>query len=137
MVKIRWRHTVTWVATALSLGLSMYPNCEISLTQLPVSQTQAQGFSIPHHDPVTGFSFAEYTLSWALKTDSTPYPWVTYRVAVPKTTNGSSYDMVLQAVAPKNVAWIGFSWGGHMDDSPLVVAWWYNNNVKLHGRWEE
>ncbi|KAF2191561.1 iron reductase domain protein [Zopfia rhizophila CBS 207.26] len=54
---------------------------------------------------------------------------VTYRVALPLTSNSS--DAILQVIVPNKFAWCGLAWGGHMTNNPLSVHWNTNATTGL------
>ncbi|TLD30888.1 hypothetical protein PspLS_02685 [Pyricularia sp. CBS 133598] len=49
---------------------------------------------------------------------------IAFRVAIPDTaTQGTSFDVLLQIVAPKTVGWAGIAWTGRMVNNPLTIAY--------------
>ncbi|KAJ4361228.1 hypothetical protein N0V85_009426 [Neurospora sp. IMI 360204] len=65
-------------------------------------------------DADTGLTFASYTNDRS----------IIFRVAIPDVIPSDLiYDTVLQIVAPIDVGWAGFAWGGHMTYNPLGIAW--------------
>ena len=49
---------------------------------------------------------------------------IDYRVAIPEEIpEDLVYDTILQIVAPLDVGWAGWAWGGHMTYNPLGIAW--------------
>lgn len=63
---------------------------------------------------MTGLNFASY------HTDR----GVTFRVAIPDTIPADNvFDTVLQVIAPHDIGWAGFAWGGTMTYNPLAIAW--------------
>ncbi|OAA66423.1 Cellobiose dehydrogenase, cytochrome [Niveomyces insectorum RCEF 264] len=82
-----------------------------------------------YHDPQTGFTFAECTLQYQIGRS------LVFRVAVPKNVQSlTSYDAVLQVVAPSSAGWVGFAWGGRMIGDPLTVAWSSGSSVVVSSR---
>jgi len=77
-------------------------------------------------DPETGLTFASYTSDRG----------ITFRVAIPDPIpEDKVYDTVLQIVAPHDLGWAGWAWGGHMTYNPLAVVWANGtNNVVLSSR---
>jgi hypothetical protein len=61
---------------------------------------------------------------------------ITFRVAIPDPIpEDKVYDTVLQIVAPHDLGWAGWAWGGHMTYNPLAVVWANGtNNVVLSSR---
>ncbi|KAL1838928.1 hypothetical protein VTJ49DRAFT_2059 [Mycothermus thermophilus] len=60
------------------------------------------------------------------------------RVAVPEgVSSGSTFDTVLQIVAPVTLGWAGFAWGGGMTRNPLTVVWPNGEGVTVSSRWSE
>ncbi len=58
-----------------------------------------------------------------------------FRVAVPTQVQSlTSYDAVLQVVAPIEAGWVGFAWGGRMIGDPLAVAWTSGSSVVVSSR---
>lgn len=69
-------------------------------------------------DPETGFTFSEYVGLYALGRS------LTLRTAIPSSAApNTAYDAVLQVIAPLEVGWAGFAWGGTMIYNPLTVGW--------------
>jgi hypothetical protein len=79
-----------------------------------------------YDDPETGLTFSSYTSDRG----------IIYRIAIPDTIpEPKVYDTVLQIVAPTDVGWAGWAWGGHMTYNPLAVAWANGtSNVVLSSR---
>ncbi len=77
-------------------------------------------------DQETGLTFASYTSDRG----------ITFRVAIPDVIpDNKVFDTVLQIVAPKDLGWAGWAWGGHMTYNPLAVVWANGtNNVVLSSR---
>jgi hypothetical protein len=82
--------------------------------------------SHPYEDAATGLKFASYASDRG----------VIYRVAIPAIIPASAeFDTVLQVVAPINVGWAGFAWGGTMTYNPLAIMWANGtNNVVVSSR---
>ncbi|KAK3693435.1 hypothetical protein B0T22DRAFT_40396 [Podospora appendiculata] len=57
-----------------------------------------------------------------------------FRIAIPDVTS-TSFDTLLQIVAPVSLGWAGFSWGGGMTLNPLTVAWPNGNKATVSSRW--
>lgn len=96
-----------------------------------LSRTVAAAANAIYQDPDTGLVFSS---NYALyKVDK----GITYRVAIPENVQTyTSYDAVVQVVAPNDVGWVGIAWAGSMPRNPLLVAWRNNNNqVVLSSRW--
>ena len=51
-----------------------------------------------------------------------------------KVAADASYDAVLQIVAPINIGWNGFAWGGSMTYNPLTITWVNGQNVMISSR---
>ncbi|EAA31321.2 iron reductase domain protein [Neurospora crassa] len=76
-------------------------------------------------DADTGLTFASYTSDRS----------IIFRVAIPDVIPADLiYDTVLQIVAPIDVGWAGFAWGGHMTYNPLGIAWTNDKEVVLSPR---
>ena len=58
---------------------------------------------------------------------------VTFRIAIPAGAE-EGFPAALQIVAPSEVGWVGFSWGGAMTNCPLSVAWKNGEDVTLSPR---
>ncbi|KAK3335256.1 hypothetical protein B0T19DRAFT_470556 [Cercophora scortea] len=68
-----------------------------------------------------------------LEVSTTPlYP--IFRIAIPDVTS-TTFDTLLQIVAPVSLGWAGFSWGGGMTLNPLTVAWPNGNKATVSSRW--
>lgn len=96
-----------------------------------LSRTVAAAANAIYQDPDTGLVFSS---NYALyKVDK----GITYRVAIPENVQTyTSYDAVVQVVAPNDVGWVGIAWAGSMPRNPLLVAWRNSNNqVVLSSRW--
>jgi hypothetical protein len=48
---------------------------------------------------------------------------------------GQPYDIVLQAVVPNSLGWIGLAWGGSMVRNPLTVAYPNGQKPTVSSRW--
>lgn len=90
------------------------------------AKRQFEPDSQPYVDSDTGLKFASYSSERG----------VTYRVAIPETIPADNvFDTVLQIVAPHEVGWAGFAWGGTMTYNPLAIAWANGtSNVVLSSR---
>jgi len=65
-------------------------------------------------DEDTGLTFASYRSDRGID----------YRVAIPEEIpEDLVYDTILQIVAPLDVGWAGWAWGGHMTYNPLGISW--------------
>ncbi|RDL31382.1 CBD9-like protein [Venustampulla echinocandica] len=83
-----------------------------------------------YKDAETGFTFSQYNAQYTIGRS------ITYRIAVPSPVPANSaYDVVLQVVAPNEVAWAGLAWGGSMIANPLTVAWSNSPNVVVSSRY--
>jgi len=81
---------------------------------LGLARRQFDADSSVFEDSETGLTFASYT------SDRN----ITFRVAIPDPVpDDKIFDTVLQVVAPKDVGWAGWAWGGSMTYNPLAVAW--------------
>ncbi|KAI9170920.1 Cellobiose dehydrogenase [Paramyrothecium foliicola] len=58
---------------------------------------------------------------------------IRYRVAVPANAV-APFDVALQIVAPTDIGWAGFAWGGEMVNNPLTVAWPNSDSVIVTSR---
>lgn len=58
---------------------------------------------------------------------------VTYRLAIPAAAE-EGFRTALQIVAPVNVGWAGFSFGGSMIEVPLALAWGSGEDVVASSR---
>ncbi|KAH9883458.1 putative iron reductase domain protein [Xylariomycetidae sp. FL2044] len=75
----------------------------------------AQTDTTPFTDEETGITFQSTTI---------PDAGITYRLALPSTATGdSAYDVILQIVAPIELGWAAWAWGGTMTYNPLTVVW--------------
>ncbi|OTA96243.1 putative iron reductase domain protein [Hypoxylon sp. CO27-5] len=93
----------------------------IGLTGSVLAQTD----TTPFVDADTGITFQSYT-----STDG-----ITYRLALPAEASGdASYDVILQIVAPVELGWAGWAWGGAMTYNPLTVVWKNGNSVQFSSR---
>ncbi|KAI1333612.1 actin-domain-containing protein [Xylariaceae sp. FL0016] len=60
---------------------------------------------------------------------------ITYRLALPGNATGDkAYDVILQVVAPNELGWVGWAWGGMMTYNPLTVVWKNGNSVEFSSR---
>ncbi|GAB1316189.1 Cellobiose dehydrogenase cytochrome domain-containing protein [Madurella fahalii] len=93
---------------------------------LGLARRQFDPDSSVYEDAETGLTFASYTSDRG----------ITYRVAIPDPVpEDKIFDTVLQVVAPIDVGWAGWAWGGHMTYNPLAVVWANGtNNVVLSSR---
>ncbi|KAK3303109.1 uncharacterized protein B0T15DRAFT_263669 [Chaetomium strumarium] len=93
---------------------------------LGLARRQFDADSSVYEDPETGLTFSSYTSDRG----------IIYRIAIPDyIPEPKVYDTVLQIVAPTDVGWAGWAWGGHMTYNPLAVAWANGtNNVVLSSR---
>jgi hypothetical protein len=83
-----------------------------------------------YHDAETGFTFSQYNAQYSLDHS------IAFRIAVPSPVlANSTYDAVIQVVAPVDVGWAGLAWGGNMLSNPLSVSWANGNNVVLSSRY--
>lgn len=93
---------------------------------LGLARRQFEVDSTAFVDPETGLNFSSYYSDRG----------ITYRVAIPDPVPADKiYDTVLQIIAPTDVGWAGWAWGGHMTYNPLAVAWANGtSNVVLSSR---
>ncbi|KAJ8120890.1 hypothetical protein O1611_g10246 [Lasiodiplodia mahajangana] len=74
----------------------------------------AQSDSSEFVDAETGITFQSSTNSEG----------VTYRLALPAdATAEKPYDVIIQIVAPIEMGWVAWAWGGAMTYNPLTVVW--------------
>jgi hypothetical protein len=60
---------------------------------------------------------------------------ITYRLALPADASADKpYDVILQVVAPIELGWAGWAWGGAMTYNPLTVVWADGKNVVYSSR---
>lgn len=60
---------------------------------------------------------------------------ITYRLALPADASADKpYDVILQVVAPIELGWVGWAWGGSMTYNPLTVVWADGKNVVYSSR---
>ncbi|KAI0509763.1 actin-domain-containing protein [Xylaria bambusicola] len=79
-----------------------------------VTLVSAQADSGTFDDAETGITFQSFTN----EVD------VTYRLALPADASADKpYDVILQVVAPIEMGWVGWAWGGTMTYNPLTVVW--------------
>ncbi|KAI5860899.1 putative iron reductase domain protein [Durotheca rogersii] len=84
------------------------------------SPVLAQLDSTPFVDADTGITFQSYTSAEG----------ITYRLALPENaTDEAGYDVILQVVAPVELGWAGWAWGGAMVYNPLTIVWHDGNTV--------
>ncbi|KAI1637802.1 putative iron reductase domain protein [Biscogniauxia mediterranea] len=85
----------------------------------------AQTDTAPFEDADTGIMFQSSTIAEG----------VTYRLALPANASGNSaYDVILQVVAPIELGWVGWAWGGVMTYNPLTIVWADGENVVYSSR---
>ncbi|KAI1134660.1 actin-domain-containing protein [Hypoxylon sp. FL0543] len=85
----------------------------------------AQTDTTPFVDADTGITFQSYT-----STDG-----ITYRLALPAEASGDAgYDVILQVVAPVELGWAGWAWGGAMTYNPLTLVWKNGDSVQYSSR---
>ncbi|KAJ2989232.1 hypothetical protein NUW58_g3578 [Xylaria curta] len=49
---------------------------------------------------------------------------ITYRLALPADASAEKpYDVIIQVVAPIELGWVAWAWGGSMTYNPLTVVW--------------
>ncbi|KAK3316644.1 hypothetical protein B0H66DRAFT_625985 [Apodospora peruviana] len=81
---------------------------------LGMAKRQFDPDSKPYVDTETGLTFASYTSERG----------ITFRVAIPDPVPADNdFETVLQLIAPHDVGWAGFAWGGTMTYNPLAIAW--------------
>ncbi|KAI1497927.1 actin-domain-containing protein [Biscogniauxia marginata] len=89
------------------------------------ASVQAQTDTAPFEDAETGITFQSSTITEG----------VTYRLALPANASGdSAYDVILQVVAPIELGWVGWAWGGMMTYNPLTIVWADGENVVYSSR---
>ncbi|CAJ2504625.1 Uu.00g120190.m01.CDS01 [Anthostomella pinea] len=89
------------------------------------SLVQAQADSTPFVDADTGITFQSFSTS----------DGITYRAALPATASADSpYDVILQIVAPVELGWAAWAWGGGMTYNPLTVVWHDGDTVVYSSR---
>ncbi|KAI0425733.1 actin-domain-containing protein [Xylaria sp. FL1042] len=82
----------------------------LSLFTLASAQSDSTSFV----DVDTGITFQTFTNEVG----------VTYRLALPADASADkAYDVILQIVAPIEMGWVGWAWGGAMTYNPLTVVW--------------
>lgn len=92
---------------------------------MPTAPRQFEPDSSVYIDADTGLTFASYTSDRS----------IIFRVAISDIIPADLiYDTVLQIVAPIDVGWAGFAWGGHMTYNPLGIAWASDKGVVLSPR---
>lgn len=77
-------------------------------------------------DPNTGITYNEAAYTQAK---------ISYRIAIPDTATAAPFDVLFSIVAPINVGWAGFAWGGQMVNNPLTLAWANGANTLVSSRW--
>ncbi|KAI1427773.1 actin-domain-containing protein [Xylaria sp. FL1777] len=93
----------------------------LSLVTLALAQSDSTSFV----DVDTGITFQSSTNSEG----------VTYRLALPADASiDKAYDVILQVVAPVEMGWVGWAWGGAMTYNPLTVVWANGNSVVYSSR---
>jgi len=107
---MRWTLGVTWATAVVGIVV------------------QAADSTI-YHDAETGFTFSQYLAQYEIGSS------IAVRIAIPSPITNSTYDVVLQVVAPMDVGWAGIAWGGQMALNPLTVAWANGNNVVVSSRY--
>ncbi len=75
-------------------------------------------------DGATGICFSEVTVGVAP---------ITWRIAIPAVEEGP-FDVLLQVIAPKSVAWAGLAWGGGMLYNPISLGWPNGNSTVATAR---
>ncbi|KAI1152854.1 actin-domain-containing protein [Nemania diffusa] len=76
--------------------------------------TSAQSDSVSFVDVDTGITFQSATNSEG----------ITYRLALPADASADKpYDAIIQIVAPIEMGWVAWAWGGGMTYNPLTVVW--------------
>jgi hypothetical protein len=86
--------------------------------------------AILYVDQETGFTFSETKAAATLTSN------IIYRIATPANVPaGQPYDIVLQAVVPNSLGWIGLAWGGSMVRNPLTVAYPNGQKPTVSSRW--
>ncbi|KAH8687480.1 CBD9-like protein [Tricladium varicosporioides] len=107
----------------LSLGIQ----CVAALLSVVTGSVAAD--SSVYKDPETGFTFSQFRAEYQIG------KYITYRIAVPASVpENSSYDVVLQVIAPVAVGWAGIAWGGTMVGNPLTVGWANGNSAMVSSR---
>ncbi|GAP93364.2 putative cbd9-like protein [Rosellinia necatrix] len=82
----------------------------LSLVPLVSAQSDSTAFL----DADTGITFQSATNSEG----------VTYRLALPADASAEKpYDVIIQVVAPLEMGWVAWAWGGSMTYNPLTVVW--------------
>lgn len=97
----------------------------LGISKPTLTPRQFEPDSSVYVDAETGLTFASYTSDRS----------IIFRVAIPDVIPADLiYDTVLQIIAPIDVGWAGFAWGGHMTYNPLGIAWANGNEVVLSPR---
>ncbi|RYP80286.1 hypothetical protein DL770_006285 [Monosporascus sp. CRB-9-2] len=97
---------------------------------LGLAPTTEAANSVVFRDAQSGFTFTSYDAAFQIGRH------ISYRVAIPASaTPGQPYDAVLQVVAPVEVGWAGFAWGGGMTRNPLAVNWASGSTPVVSSRW--
>lgn len=74
----------------------VFPSNNLMLTQAPASGVQAADSTV-YHDLETGFTFSQYVAEYTIGAT------IAFRIALPSPVTNSTYDTVLQVVAPVDV----------------------------------
>ncbi|RYP62853.1 hypothetical protein DL771_009547 [Monosporascus sp. 5C6A] len=97
---------------------------------LGLAPTAEAANSVVFRDAQSGFTFTSYDAAYQIGR------YISYRVAIPaNAVPGQPYDAVLQVVAPVDVGWAGFAWGGGMTRNPLAVNWASGSTPVVSSRW--
>jgi hypothetical protein len=119
-----------------------YPSQVISFLLLLLSSSQL-GHGSPTHNalekrqktgrycnPETSICYLEYTYASSIPV---------FRIAIPDSASTNTrFDTLLQIIAPANLGWVGFAWGGGMTLNPLTVAWPNGDNgATVSSRWSK
>lgn len=92
--------------------------------------SQLQQTAAVVYDSETGFTFSEWKVPFTLTSN------IAFRVALPSSASqGSPYDIVVQAVVPNAVGWAGIALGGSMTYNPLLVGWANGQSTQNSVRW--
>jgi hypothetical protein len=130
---MRFLDSILSFAALLPLGMRTIVICSENLnilTSRSVSTAPTADAAVAYTDPETGFTFASYNAAYTLSKS------IAFRVAVPSDASRvSSYDAVLQVVAPLDVGWAGLAWGGSMVNNPLTVSYANGNSATISSRY--
>ncbi|KAH7381736.1 hypothetical protein BKA66DRAFT_512591 [Pyrenochaeta sp. MPI-SDFR-AT-0127] len=86
--------------------------------------------AVSYVDQETGFTFSETKAAATLSAN------IIYRIATPANVPaGQPYDIVIQAVAPNSLGWVGLAWGGSMVRNPLTVSYPNGQKPTVSSRW--